>query len=112
MPKVEKGTKRRAVNRAAVEPVAYVWLSALEDYCTNPEVTARRVLEAASLSHRGAQCASCNRVVRRHAVERDMPYSIRIHDIGDDACAVLTCSPLCTERTQRRGLRFADYDED
>ena len=111
MSKVEKRTKRRAVSKAAVEPVAYVWLSALDGYCDDPEVTARRVLEAASVSHRGAQCASCGRIVRRHVADRDMPYAIRIHSVGDDGCAVLTCSPLCTERTKRRGLRFVGYGD-
>lgn len=89
---------------ARPEPVRGVWLSALEAFVAGrPEMTARRVLEAAARSHRGAQCASCGRVVRRWEEGAGPAFFTGTWNVDNDTCVVLACSQLCAVRLGRRG---------
>jgi hypothetical protein len=87
----------------AKEPVSIVWHSDLLAYSPKPEIAARGIFRAASSSRRGAQCVSCGTVVKRRGM-KDANITIWTIETEDDRCTVLTCSPLCTERAQRRGI--------
>lgn len=101
--------RRRAIGEAG-QPVTIVWLSALVGYCAQPEATARRILNAASQSRRGVRCASCGHVVKKSNLDADLPYTIWTFDVDGDSCCVLTCSALCSQRVQCRGINFGVFD--
>lgn len=71
----------------------------------NRAVAAHNVMAAALKGKQGGQCVSCGSVIR--GLKEDTRQGVTLFDIlldDGDMVTVMTCSELCRERAQRRGI--------